>query len=76
MLQNWVGNGIGWGFDPLTLSKDNSVIFVIFWKQDGNSSSSFFKDQNDWLNSKAEQKPWKVNLVKQRETKLDRLEKL
>ena len=49
MLQNWVGNGIGWGFDPLTLSKDNSVIFVIFWKQDGNSPSSIFKDQTEMI---------------------------
>jgi len=41
MLQNWVGNGIGSGSDPLTLSKFKSVNLVIFWKQDENSSSIF-----------------------------------
>ena len=41
MLQNWVGNGIGWGSDPLTRCKYIYVNLVIFWKQDGNSSSVF-----------------------------------
>jgi len=39
MLQNSVGNGIGSGFPPLTLSRNKFVNLVIFWKQDGNSSS-------------------------------------
>jgi len=43
MLQNWVGNEIGWGFDPLTFDKYKLVNFVIFWKQDGISSSIFTK---------------------------------
>jgi len=53
MLQNWVGNGIGSGFDPLTLCWSKNVNLVIFWKQDGNSSS-ILKDKNDWLK-------WKEN---------------
>ena len=39
MLQNWVGNGIGSGVSPLTLFKWSFVNLVIFWKQDGKSSS-------------------------------------
>jgi len=39
MLQNWVGNGIGWGSSPLTLIRIRFVNLVIFWKQEGNSSS-------------------------------------
>jgi len=44
MLQNWVGNGIGSGSYPLTLCKYKTVNLVIFWKQDG-KSSSIFKDK-------------------------------
>jgi len=39
-----VGNGIGIGSSPLTLSSIRFVNLVIFWKQDGNSSS-IFKDK-------------------------------
>ena len=62
MLQNWVGNGIGWGFDPLTLSIYKYVNLVIFWKQDGNSSS-IFQTTNDWEIEREfflKPKPWKV----------------
>jgi len=51
MLQNWVGNGIGPGFNPLTASRNKFVNLVKFWKQDGNSSSNF-KDQTRWLTKK------------------------
>jgi len=39
MLQNWVGNGIGSGVSPLTVFRIRVVNLVIFWKQDGKSSS-------------------------------------
>ena len=48
MLQNWVGNGIGWGSSPLTLNKFKNVNLVIFWKQDGKSSSNFKDKKGDW----------------------------
>ena len=78
MLQNWVGNGIGSGYDPLTSFKYRNVNLVIFWKQDGKSSSIFQKiKKNDWLKWKRKYflKPWKVKFGKERETKLDKLEK-
>jgi len=75
MLQNWVGNGIGSGSDPLTLSKIRFVNLVIFWKQDGNSSSIFQDKKNDWKNEREFLKPWKVKFIRQREAKLDKLEK-
>ena len=40
MLQNLVGNGIGSGSSPRILIRDKSVNLVIFWKQEGNSSST------------------------------------
>ena len=68
MLQNKVGNGIGDGFNPLTLHKSKFVNLVIFWKQDG-ISSSIFKDKTfekkNWKKI-LEQKPWKVKLAKER----------
>jgi len=77
MLQNWVGNGIGSGSSPLTSSKFKYVNLVIFWKQDGKSSSNF-----QWIKKMIKKmkrefflKPWKVGLDKQREAKLDKLEK-
>ena len=48
MLQNWVGNGIGSESDFLTSSRIRSVNLVIFWKQDG-KSSSISKDQKEMI---------------------------
>jgi len=74
MLQNWVGNGIGWGSSPLTKYKSIYVNLVIFWKQDGKSSSilkyKMIKHEREFF-----LKPWKVIPDKRREIKLDKLEK-
>ena len=75
MLQNWVGNGIGSGSSPLTVIKIKDVNLVIFWKQEGNSSS-IFKDQKTIEKLKESFfKPGKVKFDKESETKLDKLEK-
>ena len=73
MLQNWVGNGIGIGFSPLTLSKSKNANLVIFWKQDGNSSS-ILEDKMTENEREFFPKPWKVKLNKRRQAKLDKLE--
>ena len=75
MLQNWVGNGIGSESDFLTSSSIRLVNLVIFWKQD-EKYFSIFTDKK-WQTKMKRQflKPWKVIFDKQREAKLDKLEK-